>query len=75
MKKLNLLYCLIILLLISNISISQEQSSFQYVSPKPNSTLVSKETNIIFLSADLIDQSSLADKNIISGGFMKLKLT
>ena len=65
MKKLNLLYCLIILLLISNISISQEQSSFQYVSPKPNSTLVSKETNIIFLSADLIDQKSLADKNMI----------
>jgi len=66
MKSLSLLYSLITVLFISNISISQEQSSFQYVSPKPNSSLNSKETNIIFKSADLINQSSLIDKNLIS---------
>ena len=43
----------------------QEISHFQYKSPVPNSKLLSRETNIIFSSADLIDPSSLKDNNLI----------
>jgi hypothetical protein len=39
MKNFNLLYTLGLIFLISFLSISQEQSSYQYISPKPNSIL------------------------------------
>jgi hypothetical protein len=65
MKNFKLLYILVLILLISLPSISQEQSSFQYVSPKPNSIMVSNETNIILRNATKLQKSSVV-RSLIS---------
>ena len=65
MKKISTFF-VIILSFVFIVSLHpQELSSFQYKSPLPNSKLLSRETNIIFSSADFINKSSLADKNLI----------
>jgi len=65
MKNFKLLCILILILLISFPAISQEQSSYQYVSPKPNSIMVSNETNIIIRHAAKLQESTII-QNLIS---------
>ncbi len=44
---------------------AQEESPYQYVYPKPNSIMVSNETNIILRNADKIQESTV-NQNLIS---------
>ena len=60
MKKMN--FTLLIIFLLAEISFSQ---SFEYVSPKENSTLVSLSTNIILRSTEYVDQSNLSNNEFI----------
>ena len=46
-------------LLVTQIYFAQDNSTFQYVSPKPNSIMVSKETNIILRHANKLQESSI----------------
>ncbi len=63
MKELN--FTLLITFLLAGISFSQ---TFEYVSPKDNSALVSLSTNIILRSSQYIDQSSLSpDEFVVIG--------
>jgi hypothetical protein len=73
MKKFNLLFKLILVILITVPSISQEQPTFQYVSPKPNSIMVSNETNIILRHATKLQESSIV-KNLINVVGSKVEL-
>jgi hypothetical protein len=58
--KLSKLTSIIILILLIPVSIlAQTQSSFQYVSPKPNSIMVSNETNIILRQAVKLQESTI----------------
>ena len=63
MKKLN--FTLLITFLLAGISFSQ---TFEYISPKENSALVSLSTNIILKSSQYIDRSSLSpDEFVVIG--------
>jgi len=63
--KLSTLTPIIISILLIPVSIfAQTESSFQYISPKPDSKLNSRQTNIIFSCPDNIDGFSL-DKNLV----------
>lgn len=66
MKTRNLHFTFFLFLSISISIFAQEKSSFQYISPLPDSKLLSRETNIIFSHSELIDQSSLLTENVIS---------
>ncbi|MGB5848277.1 MAG: Ig-like domain-containing protein, partial [Ignavibacteriaceae bacterium] len=59
MKLSILQYAIVLILLIPVSILSQTQSSFQYVSPKPNSIMVSNETNIILRHATKLQESSI----------------
>jgi hypothetical protein len=65
MKRIYTLLIFIFLSILITSLNAQETSRFQYRSPLPDSKLLSRETNIIFSGADLIDQSSLTGNNII----------
>ncbi|HEX2869521.1 MAG TPA: aryl-sulfate sulfotransferase [Ignavibacteriales bacterium] len=56
---------LLCLLFIFFYNAAEAQNAFTYISPKPNSALVSGKTNIILRSAEAVDPSSLAS-NLIS---------
>ena len=58
-------YLLGLLLIFFFYNAAEAQNTFTYISPKPNSILVSNKTNIILRSADPVDPSSLAS-NLIS---------
>ena len=60
-----LTFVLILILLIPVSIIAQVQSSFQYISPLPDSKLHSRQTNIIFSHKNFIDQSTLIKDNVI----------
>jgi hypothetical protein len=53
------LQTLLFFLLINQICFAQDNSPFQYVSPKPNSIMVSNETNIILRHADKLKESTI----------------
>jgi len=64
--KLSTLTPIIISILLIPVSIfAQTESSFQYVSPKPNSIMVSNETNIILRADAKINESTII-QNLIS---------
>ncbi|MCH8032997.1 MAG: aryl-sulfate sulfotransferase [Bacteroidetes bacterium] len=65
MKLSKLTSVLILSLLIPVSIIAQVQSSFQYISPLPDSKLHSRQTNIIFSHKNFIDQSTLLKDNVI----------
>lgn len=46
-------------------SFAQKSTAFKYISPKPNSKLLSRETNIIFSLPEFINEGSLAKQNLI----------
>jgi len=56
---------LVLILLIPVSIIAQVQSSFQYISPLPDSKLHSRQTNIIFNHENFIDHSTLIKDNLI----------
>jgi hypothetical protein len=64
MKLSTLTIILISILLIPVSTLAQTKSSFQYISPKPDSKLNSRQTNIIFSCPENIDGFSL-DKNLV----------
>ncbi|RKY97628.1 MAG: hypothetical protein DRQ13_04450 [Ignavibacteriae bacterium] len=49
----------------SGVIFAQQESAFQYVSPLPDSKLLSRETNIIFSHTDFIEQSSLNAEDLL----------
>lgn len=59
---------LMCLLFILFYNAAEAQNTYTYISPKPNSVLVSGKTNIILRSADPVDISSLASNLIIVKG-------
>jgi len=65
MKLFTITYILILILLIPVSIFAQTKSYFQYVSPKPNSKMVSNETNIILRPDTKIQESSIIE-NLIS---------
>ena len=65
MKKIIIPVSMIWLLLFSSLTLRAQTNSFQYVSPKPSSILVSVKTNIIFKYGVSIDKNSL-NKNFIT---------
>jgi hypothetical protein len=65
MKLSTLIFILALILLIPVSNFAQTQSSFKYVSPKPNSIMVSNETNII-LRPDAKLQESTIVQNLIT---------
>jgi hypothetical protein len=65
MKTLKLLSLTFLLLFITLSVVAQDKSPFQYVSPKPNSILVSNETNIILRHETKLQESSI-NQNLIS---------
>jgi hypothetical protein len=52
MKNFRLLSLTFLLFFVYSSASAQEESIFQYVSPKPNSIMVSTETNIILRHTD-----------------------
>jgi len=52
------------MLIISGILPAQEHNPYQFVSPKPNSVMVSNETNIILHHSNMIDQRTLSSNLI-----------
>ena len=52
-------------LLVTQIYYAQDKSPFQYVSPKPNSIMVSNETNIILRPATKLQESTIV-RSLIS---------
>ena len=65
MKLKTYLLSLIIISFIQNGINAQQESVFQYVSPLPDSKLLSRETNIIFSHTDFIEQSSLNTEDLL----------
>jgi hypothetical protein len=65
MKLKTFLLSLIILSFFHNGISAQQESSFQYVSPKPNSIMVSNETNIILRHENKLQESTIT-QNLIS---------
>ncbi|MGE5431387.1 MAG: aryl-sulfate sulfotransferase, partial [Syntrophomonadaceae bacterium] len=59
---------LLCLLFILFYNAAEAQNTYTYISPKPNSVLVSNKTNIILRSADPLDPSSLASDLISVNG-------
>jgi hypothetical protein len=64
MKFSKLTSALILILLIPVSNFAQTQSSFQYVSPKPNSIMVSSETNIILRPDTKLQESTIVQSLI-----------
>ena len=64
MKLSILQYAIVLILLIPVSNFAQTQSSFQYVSPKPNSIMVSNETNIILRPDAKIQESTIVQSLI-----------
>ncbi len=46
-------------------TVAQQETSFQYVSPKPNSIMVSNETNIILRHSNKLQESTII-QNLIT---------
>ncbi len=65
MKILKSFIILTLFLVTSGEISAQQESSFQYVSPLPDSKLLSRETNIIFSHTDFIEQSSLNAEDLL----------
>ena len=63
MKKRTLVITVLFILIVLT-NFAQERSSFQYLSPIPDSKLHSRTTNIIFSHDEAVDGFSL-DKNLI----------
>ena len=55
----------VVLVFINSSIIAQEELTFQYISPIPDSKMHSRETNIIFSHKEFIDASSLNKINLI----------
>ena len=58
-------FLLLVTFIFSINSFAQESTTFKYVSPKPDSKLLSRETNIIFSLPEFINESSLTKQNLI----------
>ena len=65
MKIFIIFFILTTLLVTSGWLIAQQETSFQYISPKPGSEFLSRETNIILGHAELIDKNSLNINNLV----------
>lgn len=64
--RLSVIFSLLLCILLPAIQgFSKQIDSFLYVSPKPESDLVSRETNIILLYGETIDESCLSDPAIV----------
>jgi hypothetical protein len=59
-------------ILLVQIGFAQETVGYEYVSPKPNSSLVSRETNVILRSSEAIDEGSLSARCIEIAGSKSL---
>jgi hypothetical protein len=64
MKKILLLVSMILLVSVFPLTSLAQTNSFQYISPKPSSILVSLKTNIILKYGEVIDRNTL-DKSLI----------
>ncbi len=59
MKNLRMIVVATLIVVTSGMILGQQESSFQYVSPKPNSIMVSNETNIILQHETKLQESSI----------------
>jgi hypothetical protein len=60
-----LVVSILTLLIVSSSTIAQQETPYQYVSPKPNSVMVSNETNIILRNANKLQESTI-NQNLIT---------